>query len=403
MGAPAGLRRHRRGRRAALRRGGYTVVTSLDPDVQATALSQSLKVYAVRQRAGAADRGGRSPAPVGCWRWPSTGTTAWPRTRPGSGTTRTRSTRCRRRRRHRRLPGRLDVQAVHHAGRAGAGHAAVHRLRRAEPADRPGSRPSGARQLRRQLVPGNANPAWMDGYRTMWTGFGRSVNTYFVWLERAGRRRPRWSRWRSGSASRSAPTPTPTWPRHGAANWGAFTLGVSATTPLDLANAYATVAAEGTYCAPMPVRVDHRRRRQRRWPPAQPELPAGGRADVAPGRRRRGPLPGRPAVGVRPVQRRHRRRACRRISRPPGGRQDRQLGAERDRDVRRLHPAGRGRPASPPTRTTPATPSARRCSPRWSTRSPASSPPPWPTPRSGTSSRPTSRSPSPVPTPRDGN
>src|SRR5581483_339248 len=28
----------------------------------------------------------------------------------------------------------------------------------------------------------NANPDWMDGYRTMWTGFGRSVNTYFMWL-----------------------------------------------------------------------------------------------------------------------------------------------------------------------------------------------------------------------------
>ncbi|GAB3812562.1 hypothetical protein GCM10027605_54540 [Micromonospora zhanjiangensis] len=31
--------------------------------------------------------------------------------------------------------------------------------------------------------PSNANPKWMDGQRNMWTGFGRSVNTYFVWLE----------------------------------------------------------------------------------------------------------------------------------------------------------------------------------------------------------------------------
>ena len=31
--------------------------------------------------------------------------------------------------------------------------------------------------------PANDNPSWMDGYRTMWTGFGRSVNTYFVRLE----------------------------------------------------------------------------------------------------------------------------------------------------------------------------------------------------------------------------
>lgn len=30
--------------------------------------------------------------------------------------------------------------------------------------------------------PANATPEWMDGYRTMWTAFGRSVNTYFAWL-----------------------------------------------------------------------------------------------------------------------------------------------------------------------------------------------------------------------------
>jgi membrane peptidoglycan carboxypeptidase len=38
-----------------------------------------------------------------------------------------------------------------------------------------------------------------------------------------------------------------------ASGWGSFTLGVSATTPLELANAYATIAADGTYCEPMPV------------------------------------------------------------------------------------------------------------------------------------------------------
>ena len=43
------------------------------------------------------------------------------------------------------------------------------------PADGPG-------QLRRPVVPGQRHPEWMDGYRTMWTGFGRSVNTYFAWL-----------------------------------------------------------------------------------------------------------------------------------------------------------------------------------------------------------------------------
>src|SRR5690606_7038802 len=32
-----------------------------------------------------------------------------------------------------------------------------------------------------------------------------------------------------------------------------FTLGVSLTTSLDLANAYATLAADGKYCEPIPV------------------------------------------------------------------------------------------------------------------------------------------------------
>jgi membrane peptidoglycan carboxypeptidase len=43
--------------------------------------------------------------------------------------------------------------------------------------------------------------------------------------------------------------------KEGADQWGAFTLGVSATTPLDLANAYATLAADGKYCEPNPVQA----------------------------------------------------------------------------------------------------------------------------------------------------
>ena len=38
-----------------------------------------------------------------------------------------------------------------------------------------------------------------------------------------------------------------------ARSWGAFTLGVVDTTPLELASAYATLAADGEYCAPLPV------------------------------------------------------------------------------------------------------------------------------------------------------
>ncbi|GAA1413737.1 transglycosylase domain-containing protein [Catellatospora coxensis] len=100
--------------------------------------------------------------------------------------------------------------------------------------------------------PRNANPAWMDGKRDMWTGFGRSVNTYFVWLEQqVGADKTIEMAQRLGirfrhpdNASHAATD---------AAGWGSFVLGVSLTTPLDLANAYATLAADGVYCSPLPV------------------------------------------------------------------------------------------------------------------------------------------------------
>jgi membrane peptidoglycan carboxypeptidase len=100
--------------------------------------------------------------------------------------------------------------------------------------------------------PANDSPSWMDGYRTMWSGFGRSVNTYFVWLEeqvgadRAVAMAERLGiRFRAAADARLA--------ANSAGSWGSFTLGVADTTPLDLANAYATLAAEGTYCAATPV------------------------------------------------------------------------------------------------------------------------------------------------------
>jgi membrane peptidoglycan carboxypeptidase len=100
--------------------------------------------------------------------------------------------------------------------------------------------------------PGNDNPSWMDGYRTMWNGFGRSVNTYFVWLEeQVGVEKVVAMAQRLGIVFRSdadaqlATTKADT--------WGSFTLGTADTTPLDLANAYATVAADGLYCTPLPV------------------------------------------------------------------------------------------------------------------------------------------------------
>ena len=108
--------------------------------------------------------------------------------------------------------------------------------------------------------PVNANPGFMNGPRNMWTGFGRSVNTYFVPLEeRVGADNAVDVAKRFGIKFR-ARSNDPRFPRdyelsqpEAAKQWGAFTLGVSATTPLELANAYATIAADGKYCEPIPV------------------------------------------------------------------------------------------------------------------------------------------------------
>ncbi|WFF01166.1 transglycosylase domain-containing protein [Micromonospora sp. WMMD964] len=100
--------------------------------------------------------------------------------------------------------------------------------------------------------PANASPSSMDGPRTMWSAFGRSVNTYFAWLtEKIGADRVVEMAERLGIVLRAESDADLA--RNGAKNWGPFTLGVAATTPLDLATAYATVAAEGTWCAPLPV------------------------------------------------------------------------------------------------------------------------------------------------------
>ncbi|GIG62337.1 penicillin-binding protein [Longispora fulva] len=100
-----------------------------------------------------------------------------------------------------------------------------------------------------KYCPTNADPS-MAGRRTMWDGFGRSVNTYFVWLEeQVGADKAVEMAKKMGIQFRNGDKTL----ADDASEWGPFTLGVSATSPLDLANAYATVAAEGTYCKPLPV------------------------------------------------------------------------------------------------------------------------------------------------------
>ncbi|WP_239124278.1 transglycosylase domain-containing protein [Rhizocola hellebori] len=100
--------------------------------------------------------------------------------------------------------------------------------------------------------PSNASGS-MTGNHAMWTGFGKSVNTYFVQLEQkvgaekvVGMAERLGLRWRTDIDKLQA-SPAK------ANGWGSFTLGVADTTPLEMANAYATVAADGRYCEALPV------------------------------------------------------------------------------------------------------------------------------------------------------
>jgi membrane peptidoglycan carboxypeptidase len=100
--------------------------------------------------------------------------------------------------------------------------------------------------------PNNASKA-MTGTHTLWSGFGKSVNTFFVKLEqrigaeRAVRMAERLGLTWHTDIDRMMASPAR------AGGWGAFTLGVADTTPLEMANAYATLAGDGMYCEPMPV------------------------------------------------------------------------------------------------------------------------------------------------------
>ncbi|MFG1869996.1 transglycosylase domain-containing protein [Micromonospora arborensis] len=89
------------------------------------------------------------------------------------------------------------------------------------------------------------------GMQNMWTAFGQSINTYFVPLQQqVGAENVVKAAKRLGINFRAQEDLDL---EKGAHQWGAFTLGVSQTTPLDLANAYATLAADGTFCEPIPV------------------------------------------------------------------------------------------------------------------------------------------------------
>ena len=78
------------------------------------------------------------------------------------------------------------------------------------------------------------------------SGFGASVNTFFVPLEeRAGAANVVDVAKRLGIKFRADNDARIANDKAGADQWGAFTLGVSATTPLELANAYDLVYSDG--------------------------------------------------------------------------------------------------------------------------------------------------------------
>ncbi len=101
--------------------------------------------------------------------------------------------------------------------------------------------------------PHNASKS-MTGTQTMWSAFGKSVNTYWVQLEqKVGAQNAVAMAQRLGLTWHSDIDRLQASPAK-ARTWGAFTLGVADTTPLEMAGAYATIAADGVHCAPLPVR-----------------------------------------------------------------------------------------------------------------------------------------------------
>lgn len=125
--------------------------------------------------------------------------------------------------------------------------------------------------------PRNSGNAQM-GKRDMWTGLGSSVNTYFVPLqERIGTEKV------VDVAQRMGLTFHNDNDRKLAADarqWGAFTLGVTDQTPMEMANAFATLAADGRYCKPIPV-IEIKDDKGNKVPGTEPQCTQAISPDVA--------------------------------------------------------------------------------------------------------------------------
>ncbi|ADD40766.1 transglycosylase domain-containing protein [Stackebrandtia nassauensis] len=103
--------------------------------------------------------------------------------------------------------------------------------------------------------PGNDNPKWMAGKADMYRGFGRSVNTYFVQLlEDVGAENAVDMAKSLGIDLRGKGDQENDENPRKKHLWGSFTLGVSDTTVMDVAEAYGTVANDGIHCDPLPVK-----------------------------------------------------------------------------------------------------------------------------------------------------
>ncbi|GAB3645315.1 transglycosylase/D,D-transpeptidase PonA2 [Glycomyces tarimensis] len=100
--------------------------------------------------------------------------------------------------------------------------------------------------------PKNASESEVGNYN-MWTGFGESVNTYFVQLvERVGADKAIEMAKRLGLEFHNAEDLSLTTGER-AEGFGPFTLGVTQNTPMEMAAAYATLPADGLHCEPIPV------------------------------------------------------------------------------------------------------------------------------------------------------
>lgn len=120
-----------------------------------------------------------------------------------------------------------------------------------------GPGPAGCGSGRRDVFyycPSNASPS-MTGTHTMWSGFGESVNTFFIQLEeKVGVKAAVGMAERLGitfQADQDLKNKEAI--QKNDREWGSFTLGTAQVSPLEMADAYATIAARGMHCDAMPM------------------------------------------------------------------------------------------------------------------------------------------------------